>query len=262
MTRSAGRAALILVGHGSSGHADAAAPIKALADGIRARARFAEVAAVFLKNPPAAERALDMVGADVAVVVPVFTGRGYYTDTLIPRAMGLAGAVTRRGNRTVLYTPPVGEHPRLPLLLAGRARAAAAAAGFDPGTSTVLLIAHGSSRPGGAGATPRAIAAAIAGQAIFAETVLAFLEQDPKAAEWPSLVTHRDVVVLPLLVAQGMHASEDIPPLFGGGRGTDAAAPAEPSGHRVRIVAGIGAEPELVDIVVAMAEAALATASV
>lgn len=252
----AGRAALVLVGHGSARHPDSAAPIRALADTLRRRGPWAEVTALFMKQDPRIEAGLAGLEAETVVVVPVFAGTGYYTDRLIPGALGLDGPVTRRDGRTILYTPPVGTHPRIPALLAGRAEAVARAGGLDPRAASLLVIAHGSARPGGSAETPRAITAAIAARNSFAEVALAFLEQEPFATGWRDLVRGRELVVLPLLVAQGTHASEDIPPLFGLAPGE--AGPIEIDGRRARLAAGLGAEADLADIVAEMARAALA----
>ncbi|TAN76273.1 MAG: hypothetical protein EPN20_02165 [Magnetospirillum sp.] len=245
--------ALVLVGHGSTRHPDGAVPVLALAEDIRRRGRFAEVVAVFMKQDPPLAAAEHLVSAASVVVVPVFAGKGYYTDILIPREMGLTGPVTERAGRRFHYTAPAGTHPRIPGLLACRAEGVATAAGMAVERSALLLIAHGSSRPGGAGDTPRAIAAAIAAMNRFAEVVLVFLEQEPKAGSWAALATCRDVVALPLLVAQGMHASQDIPPLFGLAAGET--GPTECDGHRLVLATGIGAEPDLVEVILDMAAA-------
>lgn len=242
--------AIILVGHGSARHPDSAAPIHGLAEALRARGPWREVAAVFMKQEPLLNRALERVTASEVVIVPVFAGKGYYTDHLIPQAMGLTGPVTRRDGRVLRYTAPAGCHPRIPGLLACRADGVARAGGMAPKDTSLLLIAHGSGRQGGAGETPRAIADAIAAMNHFAEVSLAFLEQAPFATEWRSLVRGRDVVALPLLVAQGMHASQDIPPLFGLTSGES--GPVEIDGRRVRLATGLGAEPDLVGIVAEM----------
>ncbi|CAA7613399.1 CbiX/SirB N-terminal domain-containing protein [Magnetospirillum sp. UT-4] len=253
----AGRqAAIVLVGHGSARHPDSAAPVLALAEALRARGPWTEVRAAFMKQEPGLEHALDGLEAAEVVVVPVFAGQGYYTDTLIPRAMGLDGAVTRRPGRLIRYTAAAGGHPRIPGVMACRASGTATAAGMDPAATRLLLIAHGSSRPGGSGATPRAIAEAIAAMNHFAEVALAFLEQEPLATGWRDLVAPGAVVVLPLLVAQGMHASQDIPPLFGLTAGQT--GPVTVDGRRVVLSAGLGAEPELVEIVAGMVTGALA----
>jgi sirohydrochlorin cobaltochelatase len=239
--------ALVLVGHGSGNYPDAAKPILALAESIRGRKLFAQVTAVFMKQDPPLGAALSQVSAATIFVVPVFAGRGYYTGTLIPREIGLTGQVTRRDGRTVIYTEPAGTHPRLPSLLACRADGVARSCGWEPVKVSLLLIAHGSSRPGGAGETPRAIASALSAMNHFAEVELCFLEQEPFASHWPDMIKGREVVALPLLVAQGMHAGQDIPPLFGLTQGET--GPLESHGRQVALATGLGAEPELEEII-------------
>ncbi|CAA7626930.1 conserved hypothetical protein [Candidatus Terasakiella magnetica] len=246
--------ALILVGHGSARHPDGAAPVLALAEEVRRRGVFAEVAAVFMKQYPPLALAERMVSAPNVIVVPVFAGRGYFTDSLIPAEIGLTGPVTHRDGRIFFYTAPAGTHPRIPELMARRAEAIAETAGMTPDGCSLLLIAHGSSRPGGAGETPRAIAQSLAAMNRFHDVALTFLEQEPKAETWAERVQASDVIALPLLVAQGMHASQDIPPLFGLKAGESGPIPAQ--GHRVVLATGLGAEPDLVDLILEIAAAA------
>jgi sirohydrochlorin cobaltochelatase len=251
-----GDIALVLVGHGSTRRPDAAAPVLGLAADIRRRGIFAEVEAVFMKQEPAARPATELAASATIVVVPVFAGQGHYTDTLIPQGLDLDGPVTHRHGRTILTTTAVGTHPSIPGLLARRAERVALAAGMAPTAHSLLLIAHGSARPGGAGATPRAIAAAMASMERFAEVTVAFLEQEPRAAEWRALVHRPDIVALPLLIAQGMHASFDIPPLFG--LGPDESGPIVLDDHRVVLATGLGHEPDLVEVIIGMVEDTLA----
>lgn len=238
---------LILVGHGSGNYPDAAAPVQALAESIGRRGLFQDVAAVFMKQAPRLSDALSLVSAATVYVVPVFAGQGYYTGTLIPREMGLTGQVTQRDGRRILYTEPAGTHPRLPGVLACRADGMARSCGWSAAETSLLLIAHGSSRPGGAGETPRAIADSLAAMDHFREVGLGFLEQEPLATGWPDLVDGGKVVALPLLVAQGMHAGRDIPPLFGMVQGQT--GPVHSHGRQVALATGLGAEPELEDII-------------
>lgn len=246
--------AVLLVGHGSARHPDSAAPIHALAEALRLRGPWTEIAATFMKQAPFLTEALDLVQADEVVIVPVFAGKGYYTDRLIPQAMGLTGSVTRRDGRVLRYTGPAGCDPRIPGLMAWRADGVARAGGLDPKAASLLLIAHGSARPGGSGETAKAIAEVIAAMNHFAEVRLAFLEQPPFARDWRDLVEGRELVVLPVLVAQGMHASQDIPSLFGLASGE--IGPVAIDGRHVRLATGLGAEPELVDIIAKMVEGA------
>ncbi|MBI3445156.1 MAG: hypothetical protein HY055_07310 [Magnetospirillum sp.] len=248
--------ALILVGHGSGNYPDAAKPILDLAESIRERGVFTEVTAVFMKQDPPLASALSRVSASTVYVVPVFAGRGYYTGTLIPREIGLTGQVTEWAGRRVIYTEPAGSHPRLPGVLACRAEGVARSCGWTPKDTSLLLVAHGSARPGGAGETPRAIAAALSALDYFAEVELGFLEQEPFARDWPSMVRGRRVVALPLLVAQGMHAGQDVPPLFGLQQGET--GPVESHGRQVVLGTGLGAEPELEDVILELVREASA----
>ena len=141
-----GDVALILVGHGSARLPDSAAPILALADQLRRRGPWREVEAVFMKQSPGLDGALGRVSAATVVVVPVFAGKGYYTDQLIPHAMGLDGPVTRRDGRTILYTPPAGTHPRIPALLTARAEAVARADGLAPATASARAVSKAGMR--------------------------------------------------------------------------------------------------------------------
>ena len=243
--------AIVLIGHGSARQPESARPILALAEALRERGPWTEVHAAFMKQEPRLDRALERVTAKRVIIVPVFAGKGYYTDVLIPREMGLDGPLTRRDGRILIMTPPVGCDPRIPGLMACRADGVVRSAGVDPTSAALLLIAHGSGRPGGAGETPKAIAAAIAAMKHFAQVTLTFLEQEPFARDWQSMVPPGgELVVLPLLVAQGTHASQDIPPLFGMSAGQT--GPVDIAGRRVRMTTGLGAELELVDIVASM----------
>ncbi len=239
---------LVLVGHGSPHDPDATRPVLDLAAAIRGRGRFASVSALFIKPEPVMPNPERLSPSETVVLVPVFAGRGDYTDRVIPKAFRLTGRVTRRDGHRLLITDPVGTHPRLPALLAARAEAVSKAAGVDASQVSLLLLAHGSKRAGSnAGATPKAIAAELARGRRFAEVALAFLEQEPLARDWPNVVHRPEVIALPLLVAPGTHMSRDIPPLF----------ETPPPGTRVHLAQGLGDEPELAEIVIEMAEAIL-----
>ncbi len=241
------RDALVLVGHGSARNPHSRVPTLRIADAIRARGVFAEVHACFLKEAPFLDDALDAVDAEQVFVVPNFAGHGQLTREVLPARMGLTGALTRRGTRLVHYTPPVGAHPAIPALLGRRAVAAAAEMACAPPEAALLLIAHGSSRPGGSGETPAAVAADLRRGFPFGEVAVAYLEQEPFLQDWPRLVSLARVVAAPLLVAEGMHGSEDIPPSFGLRPGDT--GPVRCQGRTVRLCRGIGSDPEVVDLV-------------
>lgn len=198
---------LLLIGHGSAGRP---LPFGALAAELRARSRYDEVACAFVKQGPNLGDALSLVSTPHVDVLPMFLGSGHYTETVIPQALGLAGALTIQSGRTITLLPPAGHHPRMPEAVAGCAVAAAHSVGYDVGATSLLLVAHGSRRGDGSVAA-RGIAAAIAASQVFAEIGLAFLEEVPHLAQWRHLVHGRDVLVQPLMMAAGIHFERDIP---------------------------------------------------
>lgn len=240
-------AALLLIGHGSARNPHSKEPTLRLAEDMARRGLFAEVAACFLKEAPRADAALAGLAAREVFVVPNLAGEGHIARREIPALMGLSGRRTERDGRVIHYARPVGSHPRIPDLVGGRAARLMAEAGLAPAEVSLLLVGHGSSRPGGASATAESVAETLRASGRFGEVTVAYLEQPPFVTGWQTLVSRPAVIVLPLLIAEGLHASEDLPPLFGlppGGGG-----PAAVAGRRVWLCRGIGADPEIAELI-------------
>ena len=140
-------AALLIVGHGSTVNPDSSAPSLAHAAAIRQRGLFAEVACAFWKEEPSLRDA-PLLFADPAIrevyVVPNFISEGYFTQTVIPRELALAGAVTTRPDTGQFwkYCAPAGNHPAMTELLLQRAREVAP--GVPERESSLLIVGHGS----------------------------------------------------------------------------------------------------------------------
>lgn len=238
-------AALLLVGHGSSRLPTSRQATDRLAEGIRRRGLFAEVAACFWKEAPFLS--LDLVRAETVYVVPNFAGEGSFTQRLIPERLGITGPVSHIGGRRLIYTRPIGCHPRLPELLRHRAVTLCLEHHVDPQSTALLIIGHGSRQPGGVSATPEAVAAALRASGVFAEVATAYLEQAPDVADWHHLVTAPHVLVAPWLISEGMHASEDLPPHFG--MTTPRGGPVASHGRIVWLMDGIGRDAEVVEMI-------------
>lgn len=221
-------ASLLLVAHGSSSHPDAAQGLYRIAELLAPR--FAHVDVAFWRQEPLLSRSHLREGR--VYVVPYFTGLGKHTETLIPGKLGLTCKVAG----DVTYCPPVGCHPGLPRLIHRHAIAAAT----DPTETTLLLIGHGS-KEGGANRTPEAIAQALRTLGGFGEVKTAYLEQAPFAADWRDLVSKPHMVVQPLLLSAGMHASTDLPPLF--------------EGSGAILLQGIGSDDEIAGLILDQLEA-------
>lgn len=216
-----------------------------LAEEIRQRALFAEVRACFWKEEPFLS--LDLVSARRVYVVPNFAGEGVFTRRLIPEKLSITGTLTTVAGRQLIYTEAVGSHPRMATLLRQRALRLCRAEEIDPAAAALLIIGHGSRQPGITSATPEAVAAAIRQAGGFGEVVTAYIEQDPRVSDWPRMTAAKTLIAAPLLVSQGMHASEDLPPLFGltapwGG-------PARMADRTCWLMGGIGSDAEVVDLI-------------
>lgn len=191
---------LLLVAHGSSRFPESARGLYRIAG--RLSRHFAHVDIAFWRQSPELSRT--HLRAGKVFVVPYFAGLGKHTEEMIPERLDLANQPDR-----IVYCPPVGCHPALPGMIHRRALAAAS----DPAHTTLLLVGHGS-KSGGANRTPEAIAETLRGLGGFVEVAVVYLEQAPLAADWRRMVHQPFVVVQPLLLSTGMHASEDLPPLF------------------------------------------------
>lgn len=240
-------AALLLIGHGSARNPESRLPTVRLAEELRRRQLFAEVEACFLKEPPLVAEALAGLSAREVFVVPNLAGEGYLARVEIPAMLGIAGSPCERDGRLIHYARPVGSHPRIPQLIQRRCEGLMAAAGLMSGEACLLLVGHGTTRPGGASPTAVGIAAALRESGRFGEVVVAYLEQPPLVADWRTLTRAPAVIVAPLLIAEGLHGSEDLPPLFGLRPGES--GPASLDGRRVWLCRGIGADPEVADLI-------------
>jgi len=237
--------ALLLVGHGSSKTPNARTAASRLAERIAELDLFAEVKACFWKEEPFVS--LDLVTSPEVFVVPYFSGVGIFTTKLIPQRLGLTGPITEIDGRTIYYSAPVGTHPEIPCLLCRRAHELCRQQGLKATETTLLMIAHGSSKPGGSSGTPEKVADRLRLDAGFAEVQVAYIEQEPFVHDWPKLVKTRHVLAAPLLVSEGMHASQDLPPLFG--LTTPEGGPSEIDGHLAWLMGGIGRDPEVAKII-------------
>lgn len=239
--------AVILVGHGSARNIASAVPTRRLACELRSRKLFAEVFACFWKEPPRLGEALSLPTAQDVFVVPNFAGEGYYTQDLIPREMGLDGRLTLKEGRRVWYTDPVGTHAAVAGLISRAADEIIVSNALAPADTCLLLIGHGSGRPGGSASTAEALAATLRRSGGYGEVRTAYLEQEPRVEAWTALTRAPNIIAAPLLIAEGLHGSEDLPPLFGLAPGQP--GPGHVDGRRIWYCRGIGGNPEIVDII-------------
>lgn len=110
------RTAVLVAGQGSKNEDANFKATQKLADALRAKDRYGEVAAVFQRQEPLAERWRDAVTLPDVVALPFFISGGHHEDKAMPVCLRKGGATLDGGEvdgRRMWLTPSVGRHPRL-----------------------------------------------------------------------------------------------------------------------------------------------------
>jgi uroporphyrin-III C-methyltransferase len=231
--------ALVLAAHGSRQEPEANAAVRRLAESLRSRRLFDEVAVAFHQGEPGFDAVLDELSADEITVVPLLTSEGYYCDEVLPAAL----ARNRRfGEVRLRQTPPVGTHAGIAPLVARRVtevlrESVAPREGFS-----LLLVGHGTSRHAGSRTSTLRLAETLRRRRVAGEVLVGFLDDEPSVEAAVAQAVHPRLVVIPFLIGGGTHTLEDLPELLGGAR--------QPS---VAIDRAVGTYPGLEEIVVDLA---------
>ncbi|MFN8507445.1 MAG: CbiX/SirB N-terminal domain-containing protein, partial [Dehalococcoidia bacterium] len=209
----------------------------------RAMGAFDAVRAAFWKEEPSFARALDGLEVDEVVAVPVFISSGYFTESVIPRELGLDGALTVRGGMRIRYTPPIGADAVLANVIAQRAVEAGAEA-----EDAIAVLGHGTPRNPNSERNVYLQAELLAATGRFAEVVTIFLEQEPHMSRVLELTAAERVIVVPLFIADGWHVGESIP--------SDLALDGPETrrdGRVLRYARAVGTHPAVADVILDLA---------
>lgn len=185
------------------------------------------------------EDALQAFQSPSMLVYPLFMSDGCFTR--IARGRLQEAAARRTPSLRFKILPPLGLDPTLAMLVAGRAAAAAGAAGFSPAYTHVVLVAHGSTRDQASLIATRTLAQRIGNIGRFARVSAVFLEQAPSLADFlrrPS----GPAVVVGLFIGDGLHGRHDLRCPLAGFSAAD-----------IVFAGNVGTWPEIADIVAATA---------
>lgn len=240
--------ALVLAGHGSHLNPHSSAPVLRHAAELRRRGIFDCVLTASWKEEPSLARALDGCTATDVTIVPVFISTGYFTEQVIPREMRLDGRVTRRDGQVIRYTAPIGAHPALARVILQRAEEAGAR-----GDEALVILGHGTPRNPASERNVFAQAEHVRAFARFPEVATVFIDQEPNMRDVLALVHCRDIVMVPLFIADGWHVGETIP----GDMGIEAGELAR-DGRTLRYARAVGTHPAIADVIIELAEEARA----
>ncbi len=233
---------VLLVGHGSHLSPDSSAPIHGHARVLRDRLPAGvEVRTAFWKEEPSLSRAIDWFppAVDDITVVPIFISNGYFTGQVIPREMRLSGPLSMVDGRKVRYTSPIGAHPSLARVLVQRALEAGAT-----GNEMLVVLGHGTPRDPRSAANTLLQAEAVRFLGVFREATAAFIDQDPNMRDIFAMTATRDIIMVPLFIADGWHVGQTIPDDMH----LDGAATIR-DGRSLRFAHAVGTHPAVTDVI-------------
>lgn len=263
-------ATLVLAGHGSTRHADSAAPVRQHAAELRRRRMFAEVREGFWQQEPRLAEAVATAATRRVFVAPLFISEGYFSEEVLPRELGFRGEDQtsfsrrlQREGRTWFYCHPVGTHESMTRVLLARARTIVARYPFPraprPEETTLFLAGHGTGRNEDSRAAVERQAVLIRSLNVYAGVHAVFMEEEPRIGDCYLLAATRHLIMVPFFISDGLHVREDIPLLLGeserqvrerlqAGQPTWR-NPTERQGKLLWYTPAIGTEPQLAEVI-------------
>jgi sirohydrochlorin cobaltochelatase len=217
-------AALVILGHGSTVNTQSSAPVCQHAAELRRRKLFAEVREAFWKQEPQVVGVLKSISAVRVFIVPIFISEGYFSEQIIPDAMGFSAAgqparLQRRGNQTLYYCKPIGTHENMTQVLLARAKEVVEKFPFPrvakPADATLIIAGHGTEQNENSRNSIERQVELIRTLGLYGAVHGVYMEEEPRIAECYDLAPTKNVVVVPFFISEGMHTQEDIPVLLG-----------------------------------------------
>lgn len=235
-------AALVLLAHGSHLNPSSGLPCRAHARALSSLGLFEQVTVGFWKELPGLHHALEPITTSPIWVVPFFMADGYFTRRVLPRELGPRW----QRDGSLIWCEPVGTDARVAQVVVARARAlTAGAVALDH--AALVLIGHGSARSRTSTDSVEAHAEALRATGRFAEVITAYTDAEPQVATALSRTRARDVIVVPVMTADGYHTRETIPDDLGLAPGQR--APAQIAQRRVWLSGAIGPDAEMVQVI-------------
>ena len=238
--------ALVLAAHGSRRNPAANALVRRLAEGIRGRRLYDEVAVAFHQGEPGFDAVLDELDSDEVTVVPFLTSAGHYSEVVLPSALSRN---RRYPELRLRQTPPVGTHGGIAPLVARRVAGVLRDQGIDRHSVSLALVGHGTRKHAGSRGATLQLAETLRRRRVAGEVLAAFIDDDPPLDALLETASLPHLLVVPFLIGGGTHVVDDIPRVLEGSR----VASHESRNREIIIDQAIGNYPRLVDIIIDLA---------
>lgn len=169
---------------------------------------------------------IESVSAARLFIVPFFISEGYFSENIIPQALGFhfksgsrEGRAVQRGRQAVYYTLAVGSHERMTEVLLERAQGVVRQFPFprapQPKELTLFVAGHGTAQDAQSRAVVDRQVELIQAKNIYAAVHAIFLDEEPRIPTCFGTAHTRNIVVVPFFISDGLHVAEDIPVLLG-----------------------------------------------
>lgn len=180
----------------------------------------------FWKQEPRIANVLAEISMNRVFIVPLFISEGFFTEKIIPVALGFKqpdvdewSRTLEANGRTLHFTKPVGTHPGITEVVVARAKSVVEDFPFPrrakPEQTSLFIAGHGTPRNADSRKSIEEQVEKIREMKLFAEVQPCFLEEEPLIADAPKLASNKNIVMVPFFIADGMHTMEDIPTLLG-----------------------------------------------
>jgi uroporphyrin-III C-methyltransferase len=237
--------ALVIAAHGSRRNPGANALVRRLAEAVRARRLFDEVAVAFHQGEPRFDTVLDELSSESVTVVPLLTSAGYYADVVLPQAL----ARNRRfGELRLRQTPPVGTHSGIAPLVARRVTELLRNEGIARQSASVAIVGHGTPRHRESRTSAIQLADTLRHRRAAGEVLAAFIDDDPPVSALLENATLPYLVVVPFLIGGGAHVGEDIPRIL-----EESRLASRDSRRSVTVDQPVGSYPGIAEIIIDLA---------
>jgi sirohydrochlorin cobaltochelatase len=198
---------LLIAAHGERGGDADNAGVARLTAALAARRVAGEIRYGLLKGSPTIETALNAFSAPELIVFPLFLSEGYFAHCVLARRLEEAARMRQRGSIHVL--PPLGLDMALGDMIAAGAAAVADKHGLVSRQTTLVLLAHGSSRDSASRLAAERLARHIRERNSFSGVRTAFLEESPALGSVVEAI-RGPVVIIGLFTGHGLHGAGDV----------------------------------------------------
>jgi len=213
-------AALVVLGHGTELNDQSAVPVRQHAGELRRRKLFRAVQEAYWKQEPQIKKVLAGIDAPRVFIAPLFISEGYFSDQIIPEALGFdRSRLIRQATGITFFCKPVGTHESMTKVILSRAADITKKFPFPrapkPAETTLFIAGHGTERNPNSRKAIEHQADIIRSQKIYADVHAVYMEEDPRITGCTALAQTKHCVVVPLFISDGLHVVEDIPVLLG-----------------------------------------------